>query len=350
MPKNIISIEQIDVSGPHYEVGYAIGEKFSLKIHRALDAYRPALEKIRDYHHTRRGQTKYQNLISLHRSQYPEYFNEYEGIADGAGVSFEDMFLANMRGEYRGYLQAPPHGCSDISLVTEEMALIGHNEDGSPAFCGNTYIVHAKIKGKPSFTAFTYPGFLCGNAFGFNSEGICFSVDDVQPQGVQIGYGRHFLARSLLDACSMQDAIERVTIPDRASGFSYTIGSIKERRIVQVEVAPESYNIRELQGFNFHANHYQELSGENQIIKPSSQARLNRARVLLQRNPPSDKRGILTILGDRVNVQYPIYCESNTQDENMTFCTALFDLDERSLQIYTGHPIDDSGDYITYNM
>ncbi len=256
-----------------------------------------------------------------------------------------------MRGEYQDCSdELGAHSCSDCVIVTDEAALVGHNEDGSPTLQGRLALVRARVEGKPAFTALAYPGFLCGNAFGFNSRGICFSIDNVHPEDLRVGVGRHFLARSLLEASSLQDAITRVTVPGRASGFSYTIGSINERRVIQAEVAPESCHIREIQGFNFHANHYQELTGVDQIIEPSSQTRVERVKVLLQDNLPLNTMGILTVLGDRADDQYPIHRKATPHDHITTFCTSLFDLDARHLHIYTGHPIYDSKEYISFQL
>ena len=212
-------------------------------------------------------------------------------------------------------------------------------EDGAPEFRGNMYVVHAKVVGKPAFTALSYPGFLCGNAFGFNAEGVCFSIDYVRPRDARLGVGRHFIARSLLEARSLDDAIERVTVPGRALGFSYTIGSARERRVVHVEVAPGTYHVHEIRGGYFHANHYQELIDVDQVIEPSSRARVTRADVLLQDSPPLDDVGVLAVLGDQANERYPIYRTATPPDEDATLNTALFDLDSRSLRIYTDHPV-----------
>lgn len=333
-------IEQLQVAGSHYDVGFAIGQRFARQIHQAIDVYPFFQEKILPYHNSPEGQARFRQLLDLHRDHYPGYVEELEGIARGAERSFKDLFLVNLRGEYRGYVRdLQPRGCADCALVTEAMALIGHNEDGSPAFRDNIYIVHAKVDGKPGFSAFTYAGFVCGNAFGFDTDGICFSVDNVRPRNIRVGLGRHFIARSLLEASSLDDAIRRVTVDGRASGFTYTIGSIPERRVVQVEVAPDAHHVREIRGGNFHANHYQDLTNVEQIIVPSSRARVERAGVLMETHPPVDRSGVLAILGDQANREYPIRRTATPPDQGETYCTALFDLDARKLLIYTDHPI-----------
>ena len=344
-------IEHLEASGSHREVGFAIGQRFAEQIHRSLDAYRFLQERILPYHRTPEGQARYRRLLELHQIRYPDYFAELEGIAQGAGRPFEDLFLTNLRGEYRTFLHgAEARGCSDCAVVTDDVALIGHNEDGSPTFRGNMYLVHARVEGKPAFTALSYPGFLCGNAFGFNAAGICFSVDHVQPQDARVGVGRHFIARSLLEARSLDDAIKRVTVPERASGFSYTIGSIPERRVVIVEVAPANHHVREIRGAYFHANHYQELADVDQIISPSSRARVEQARAMMQKSPPKNAADVLTILGDQTNEQYPVYRTATTPDQSATLCTALFDLDARQLRIYANHPVQAPREFVAFAM
>jgi hypothetical protein len=350
-------LEQIEVRGSHLDVGFAIGKRFADQIHRALDGYPFFQERILPYHRTPKGQARYRELLVLHRARYPDYVAELEGMAQGAGRPFQDLFLVNQRGEYAGYLRGPAPGCFDCALVTDDVALIGHNEDGAPAFRGNMYLVQARVEGKPAFTALSYPGFLPGNAFGFNAEGICFSVDYVLPQEIKVGIGRHFLARSLLDAHSLDEAIERVTAPGRAAGFSYTIGSAAQTRshasaprIVHVEVAPQTHHVREVHGCYVHANHYRELDGVEQIIEPSSAARVERAEAILQENAPVDAAGVLAILGDQADEQYPIHRTATPPDKLATLCTALFELDARRLRIYTGHPTREPSQFVEFNL
>ena len=76
--------------------------------------------------------------------------------------------------------------------------LMGHNEDGSKIDISNTYLIKARItepqttntamaSSRPmqEFTAFCYPGELCGNAFGFNIEtGLVSTVNSVFPKNI----------------------------------------------------------------------------------------------------------------------------------------------------------------------
>ena len=346
-----MKIRTLRVSGAHYEFGAAIGSHFSERIHAAYDSY-ALLRDMRVYHATEAGRARYEALLALHEAEYPQYLQELRGMAAGAGRDFIDVFLLNMRGEYRGYLQERDEirGCSDCSILTDEMALIGHNEDGAPAFREHLYFVQAQVLDRPGFTACCYPGFLPGNAFGFNDAGICYSVDNLIPRDIRVGLGRQFLARSLLEAQSLDDAIARVTRPGRASGFSYTIGSVSERRIIQVEAMPQESQVTEIRGLNFHANHALEVRQRAQTVTPSSACRVARAEALISARTVTNAADILAILGDEADSEYPIYRTATGPDPNETYCTALFDLDAPSLSVYSGHPLREPGALSVFPM
>jgi predicted choloylglycine hydrolase len=326
-----------NLSGSHRDVGLAIGKTFAQQIRKTLAGNTILQKTFLPFHRTAEGKRKYQELVQLHEPRFPDYLSELRGISEGAGVPFEELFLVNMRGGYRGYAaESADSGCSTCSLLTPDNAMFAHNEDGSPIYQDRMYLVRLEIMGKPAFTALCYPGFLPGNAFGFNSEGVCFSANNVLAKRIATGLGRHFIARSLFEARSLEEAIQLATVSGRASGFNYTIGSFKERRIVNVEVSPNRHNVFEIKGFHFHANHYIKLSDVDQLITPSSQARQHRAEALLAEGVARDRTGVLKVLRDRQVKNYPILRDGKPPDGSMTFVTAMFDLDSKKLTIYPG--------------
>jgi hypothetical protein len=208
------------------------------------------------------------------------------------------------------------------------------------------YVVTVNLNQGPAFNALSYPGFLPGNAFGFNAAGILHTVNHVAPRPVKVGLGRHFLARALLDAGTLDEAIRNITVPDRASGFNYNIGSLSERRVISVEVALERHHVREIQGCYTHTNHYVELNDEKQEISPSSRKRLERSLALCRTAPPTDAGHVLALLGDQTDRDYPIYREATPPDADATLCSALYDLGSRELRIYWDHPIKEPEKFI----
>ena len=180
------SIEQLEVSGSHREVGRNIGHHFAGAIHRFFDNYIFLQEQLLPFLKSSTGQRLFQSYLKLHQTRFPQYIAELEGMADGSGRPFEDIFAVNLRGEFAGLIasqqqtinptDAGVQGCTDCLVLTPETALIGHNEDGSPAGYGNMFVVHANIDERPNFSALCYPGFLPGNALGFNEFGILHSI------------------------------------------------------------------------------------------------------------------------------------------------------------------------------
>jgi hypothetical protein len=343
------TIEQLEISASHRQVGWAIGRRFGDQIHHLFDNYAFMQERLLPFHRSSTGRSLYRAFLELHTTHFPDYMAELEGMAQGAERPFEEVFLVNLRGEYRGLmaLERPAgngtvsgdQGCTDCLVLRPEAALIGHNEDGTPSAWGRMFVARADIGAQPPFTALCYPGFLPGNAFGFNASGVIHTVDAVSPRHVRVGLGRHFLARSLLDASSLADAINRVTVPGRAAGFTFNIGFLPQRKLVCVEVSPDRHHVHKVQGYHLHTNHYLNLSDVEQEIGPSSKARLVRARASCRAQPPTQATHILSLLGDEADCDYPIYRTAALPDGSATLCTALFSLDSRQLRIYTGHPI-----------
>jgi len=354
------SIEVFEAEGSHYDVGLAIGSRFADAIHQFFDNYDLLQQQLLPFYNTSTGKNYYQSYLALHRTRFPEYLSELEGIAAGAKRPFEEIFLANLRGEFSGLippahqagdiLETAGRQCSDCLVFSADTALIGHNEDGSPASMGGMFAVKVSLDDQPAFSALCYPGFLPGNAFGFNASGIMHTVNHVAPRPVAVGISRHFLARSLLDARSLDEAIHNITVSGRASGFNYNIGSIAEWRLVSVEVAPQRHHVHEVQGHHVHTNHYFELSKQKQEISPSSRIRLERAKALCRKEPPAALGHVLALLGDQTDRDYPVYRDATLPDMNATLCSALFDLDKRELRIYWDNPVKEPENYLKFAL
>jgi len=329
-------LHSISCKGPPREIGHTIGKRFRAEILLTLDRHDGLNTRFMPYSRTPAGRARYQHLVALHRNRYPEFFSELDGMAEGAAVPFEKLFLINLRGEYQRFASGGDEpGCSTCSLLSPDTAAFGHNEDGLALYRGQTYLVRARPQDKPAFVAFCYPGFLPGNAFGFNDAGICISANNVQPLSARNGVGRHFIARSLLESRSLPEAIAAVHPPDRAYGFNYTIGSLRERRIVNVEVAPEDFAVTDIRGPYFHANHYVELGNVDQEIAESSRKRYQRGTRHILEGRVKGRKDILNVLRD-VEGRLPILRNGSPPDPFVTLVTALFDLEGRKLTIYDG--------------
>jgi len=223
---------------------------------------------------------------------------------------------------------------------------MAHNEDAAPNIKPSAYIVQAQLQWLENstqasrYTAYTYPGYLSGMAWGFNQHIVvtcnaCFPKKVVLP-----GVIRYFLNRDLLASNSTEDALNRLHIPNLALGFSTNIGGIptgdKAPDLYNVEVAQTNVDILKVSADNFteHFNMYLRLDVP-QYTDTSSVYRLKRAQ---QMGPPKDMHDMLLILGDTENKQWPIFRDAVPPDSAATVATAAFNLVNKTAYIYQANP------------
>ena len=86
------------------------------------------------------------------------------------------------------------------------------------------------------WAAYTYAGELSTAAWGWNSYGVCFTLNAVYADNVHIhGVGRNFVSRSILDASSLDDAKKRIQVGNQATGHNINVIGLDDRKIVTIE-------------------------------------------------------------------------------------------------------------------
>lgn len=101
-------------------------------------------------------------------------------------VALQTIFLMNLIEEFEDSIPstfkahiARRHTlrCSDIVLTAPHLRAVVHNEDGGAGDVNRTAIITAKIGRNPKFVAYTYLGDLPSGAFGFNENGVAFTLN-----------------------------------------------------------------------------------------------------------------------------------------------------------------------------
>jgi isopenicillin-N N-acyltransferase-like protein len=140
------------------------------------------------------------------QERYPKYVDELLGMAEGAGVSYEDLTVVNaMEAVTTDALHLTK--CTSIAVngqrTSDGHVLIAHNEDWVPEDEDGVYVVHATPDDDPPFLAMTYGGLLPN--IGFNAAGIAQCCDSVYPRR-RIGIPRvivaGYWARTLRTRCA----------------------------------------------------------------------------------------------------------------------------------------------------
>ncbi|CAI8008523.1 hypothetical protein GBAR_LOCUS5833 [Geodia barretti] len=325
--------------GSNYDVGHQIGSAFSSQILTVMDSNSFFNSKMLSYNSTAEGGAVYSRFYHSVATAYPQYLDELRGMADGANISFSKLFLWNMMFEWEMMLESnkdlPTPACSDLYLTSDNRTIMGHNEDGGTISVNNSFVVHARITQPGSdlveeFTAMCYAAELCGNAFGFNvKSGVVFTVNAVFPKTVNTSaIPRNYLNRLGLSVDGQEFLAALNSVPC-ASGFSLNLGNLASLTVANVEVWSGGANVFQVSGYNYHFNMC--------YTDPSSQHRLARVKQL---PPPTDSAGVISILGDTGDPQYPIFRTATPPDSAATIATALFDLgaEKKIFYMYRGNP------------
>ena len=322
---------RLTAGGDAYEVGRALGEAAAPALREVV----PGLERFRALMREWSGTDRVRALEAAARAAWPRYVREIEGIADGAGVAFDVVFLWNCRGDLPEGGNRTPRadgaGCTTLMIPPRgaRPGIIAHNEDDRPELHGHCRIVDVRPDGAPGFVSFYSPGLLPGHTFAVNRAGLVQTVDDVRPEDRKIGVPRHLVCRAVLDCEGLDAALACIRDADRASGFHHAIGCAGERRLLSVEAPASGCAVVEANGPRVHANHLLDprFAHLPQVVAPSSRSRQTRAEALVE-GGAADDGDPLCVLGD-VGASLPVHRrEKDAGDPGFTLATAVFRIAE----------------------
>ncbi|NPT57269.1 C45 family peptidase [Paraburkholderia elongata] len=320
------------VGGEPYDIGYRLGEL-------ARPVFAEYMEQSSAWRAVRRwrGDSFVQQLRAAAEAHFPALLVELDGMAAGLGWPAEDIFLWNCRGEL---IHNAPDGCTTLAAVGGNARFIAHNEDGDPFLRERCALVEVRPAGKPGFVSFYYPGSLPGHTFAANRAGLVQAINNLRIRVPAAGVPRMILARAVLDAASLDEALHIMRDTPAASGFHHTLGCAGDERLLSVEASAKRRSVQTVSTIAGHANHliHSGCEAEAQIVTDSSRDRRARVEYLLSTLAgPTTPATLLNVLQDRAPAGLPIYRDDplDPDDEN-TLATALFEIgtDGVSLKVY----------------
>ncbi|MFC5429940.1 C45 family autoproteolytic acyltransferase/hydrolase [Paraburkholderia denitrificans] len=303
----------------------AIGRQLGVLAKPVFDAYMAQSAAWQAVSHWR-GSTFARQLRDAAEHYFPAYVAELDAMADALGWPVEDLFLWNCRGEL---IHRVPDGCTTLAAPTPEGGVMAHNEDGDPFLRGGCFVVEVAPEGKPGFTSFYYPGSLPGHTFAATRAGLAQTINNVRIREPRPGVPRMILARAVLDAASLDDALALLRDTPRASGFHHTIGATDAShgvRLYSVEATAARCSIQPISAPSGHANHliHAGCECELQIVTESSRDRQARlAQLLPMRGAQPDGAAFVDVLHDRGGDGLPIFRDDpHDPDDENTLATA----------------------------
>ncbi|MBW1784205.1 MAG: hypothetical protein JRL30_26125 [Deltaproteobacteria bacterium] len=250
----------LEVSGSHYEIGHAVGTTFKERIQKSFESQGAMMSMIEAFIDTDRERF-YTQYVEAVQALYPQYIEELQGMADGSGFDFEKFMITSMLPEYIFLMTLPaidqPRGCSTVSYSYEGKVYLTHNEDGAYSLHDLMFIVKGHPTGKPSFIGFCHPGAVMCIGPSMNDAGIFYSGNYVTGTEFQEGgIPSSFIERSLMEAQTLDEAIQKATISNRAYCCHINLASRDASKVVSLEIAPSTYYLYEVDGLFVHTNHF----------------------------------------------------------------------------------------------
>ncbi|KAL0851846.1 hypothetical protein ABMA28_000145 [Loxostege sticticalis] len=357
------AVPVIHVQGSHYEVGYDVGRIFSSVIKNFIATYANLRDFEKEYK-TEAGRKAYDITLANMKKRYPYYVKEMQGVADGANVSFTQLFLLQMD-DLIGTVndnhvpRDDTGGCSSIGINTPESSVLGHTEDAFSETLNHFYIMSAHViptredkehgAVEERFASLCYAGQMPGYTMGYNGNGLVFSINTLSPLVLKHGNTpRTFITRALLAAKNFYDA-ERILRDEGlgiGNGFSVNMLWTEPwggRQLYNVEIAPDLKGDRSLVNIYkydkeplVHCNRYQRAN-VTEVIGPIIDSSAARLEIIHSYPPPKSRKHIQDILSDQTGKEFTVF-QTKPEAIIKTIAAGVFDLDKRTWSIYIDKP------------
>jgi len=204
--ENYFSIE----AKTHFELGLRKGRLFggflraTLGREKRSKSWRSFVRRSKSY-------------LDVSAGHFPKLIEEYQGYAQGASVSFEDLWTLDLLDELTS--DDSDH-CTTV--VTNNGFLVAHNEDWSADAADAICLLRRTVGDRSAFELF-YLNTLGGNSISINSTGIVHAVNWLEYSDRQIGVPKNVIARWLSDTDSPDDAYRSLRDVPRAGGYHHTL-------------------------------------------------------------------------------------------------------------------------------
>ena len=243
--KNNSRIEVLVLRGTPKERGRVHGESLRPMIFEVLDRWKYQLgQQLRgDPDELVNEFVEGTGFISAVEKWTPHLLEEVEGIADGAGADFNDIFALQLMDEGGWYLQSLEQRaggrCSSLGCFREgdSPAILAQNLDWSNYIEGLGVLFRIKHPGSKLESLVPTVAGVIGTC-GLNNRpiGICTNALWSHLNSSTEGLPVNFIVREVLEKLSLDAAIDFIHEIGHASGENYVMGDAE--KVVDFECSP----------------------------------------------------------------------------------------------------------------
>jgi isopenicillin-N N-acyltransferase like protein len=261
--------------------------------------------------------------VPASRLYAPELVEEIEGIAEGSGLSFEQVFALNCFDEVACHgpslISAGLHGCTAFAATgratSDGRTYVGQGWDMPPYY--PPYLFRHRGDDLPTLLVLSHPGILAGT--GMNEKGLCLVWNTLKSRDAGVGVPAPLVIRRGLAAEELAEMIGRILSSPRANGMNFVVGDTVQA--MNVELSATRYHVTYSRGVLSHANHHEApdllaagVEMEFPIAVPDSLLRTGRMRELLELQFGSlEAKTLQDVMRDHANAPGSICRHDNTR-------------------------------------
>jgi len=270
-------IPTLDLSGSPAQLGAAHGEAQRPRIRAHLDHFLGWVLRSSAVPLTEETLwARWAPQVAVNRAAAPALVEEMHGIARGAAVPFERIFLLNSLLDLNSFryseLADNFPGCSTFAVVAEEgsgRTLVGQTYDMPELHQEYLLLLRLRPADGPRQLVFTFAGIV--GAAGLNEAGLAVNINYLSPTDVGLGRLHSIVVRQILAATSLADALTPPAVPPRAGGAHFLVAD-RDGTVVSVETTARRQRVFHPEGNALgHTNHYlSEWLKEVEHIRPGS--------------------------------------------------------------------------------
>lgn len=253
----------IEVSGDRREIGRQHGEAARSQIKTSIDFYRQSFKRASGlaWDEILQQAPRWTPIVE---EFLPGIGDELRGIAEGAGIRFEEVLALNARGELShgnpfADGEENPEGCSSYAILPEAAAdrhvYAGQNWDWLAETGETVVLLKIAQPGKPTVFMQTEAGQI--GRHGANSAGIALNANGLGGRfGKGVAIPQPFIRRKILESSDMQGAL-KAAFESKQSVCTNLVITHRDGFTIDLETTPARHGwLYATEGILVHTNHF----------------------------------------------------------------------------------------------
>jgi isopenicillin-N N-acyltransferase-like protein len=353
-------VKTLNLKGSFKEIGRLHGKEGKQEVTQSLETYERLFHGYSKINWAKAREQAMHHYDAVEKHD-PDLIEEMVGLAEGAGVDFEDIFVLNARSEialanYGEDSLSFADGCTAIAVTPplSDDTIIGQNWDWKGTQEKSLLLLNIEQKGKPVIKMVTEGGII--GKIGMNMSGVAVCLNALLTNKKTKQVPVHLGLRSVLNSSSLHEAISKIKSGQMASTANFLIASEQGPNMAMaanVEVSPVGIDMMGAEnGSVTHTNHIcsqeikQQIEDRNEFIFDDSMIRKNRAEQLVnmkvQQKQKITEDDFKEWFSDRFNYPNSINHYQNLlapdHRRNETVFSIIMNLSKKKMQLCVGKP------------